>query len=157
MAPYSYILFLLSVPPIAGANNGMWSCPLGLIATSLWLIIKNKNKRLWPCISTGKASEIILMSVSMPACWMQSRAADHGGNNKFFPAINNWGYLYWCWRDVCVTSHQHSHPAPCMPDPTSSCLRVISQQPCWHQRLETQLHNSRWKALFSTDGKKNYM
>lgn len=154
MAPYSHILFLLSVPPIPEANNDMWSCPLVLTATSLWLIIKNKS--LWLCISIGKASEIIVMLVSMPACWMQSTVAAHRGIN-FAQQLTTGGIFSGCCRDVCVTSHQHSHPAPCMPDSASSGLRVISQQLCWHQRLETQLHNSRWKALFSTDVKKFYI
>lgn len=71
----------------------------------------------------------------------------------FAQQLTTGGIFTGCCRDMCVTSHQHSCPALCMPDPASSGLRVISQQPCWHQRLQTQLHNSRWKALFSTDVK----
>lgn len=74
---------------------------------------------------------------------------------NFAQQLTTGGIFTGCCRDTCVTSHQHSHPALSMPDPASSRLRVVSQQPCWHQRLETQLHNSRWKALFSTDVKKN--
>lgn len=102
-------IFSYSVSFISPTNSWsqQWYVELsfGINCHLLMAIIKNKNERLWPCISTEKASEIILMSVSMPACWMQSRAADHGGNNKFCPAINNWGYLYWCWRDMCMSHH----------------------------------------------------
>lgn len=81
----------------------MWTYPLGLLASSLCLIIKNKNP--WLSISIKKSSEIILTPVSVPACWTQSRDVAHGWSNEFCRALNDRGYLCWCCRVVCVSHH----------------------------------------------------
>jgi len=48
---------------------------------------------------------MILTPVSIPACWMQSRDAAHVWRNEFYTAINSWGYVCWCCRDMCVSHH----------------------------------------------------